>query len=186
VTSTEKTPKQGISRRTVVQGTAWAVPAVVIATAVPAFAASGGSLTFSGLGCKLPGNATNTFKGYAFRLTAANLTSSTATVEILSVTLNGVDLGDSTVINLDNCTNLGNPFTVGADTTLDNLALLTELATNSQNGSLVVTFRVSTNGGTTWGPVQTTSATASAPPIVGGSCPNTTFTVAQKLCISSF
>jgi hypothetical protein len=185
--STEKTPKKGISRRTVVQGTAWAVPAVVIATAVPAYAgASQGSLTFSGLGCKLPGNATNTFKGYAFRLTASNTTSSTATVEIVSVTLNGADLGGSTVINLTGCTNLGNPFTVGPGQTLTNLALLTKLATNSQNGSLVVTFRVSTDGGITYGPTQTTNATASAPPIVGGSCPNTTFTAAEKLCISSF
>ena len=33
-------PKSGISRRTVVKGTAWAVPAVVVATAAPAMAAS--------------------------------------------------------------------------------------------------------------------------------------------------
>jgi hypothetical protein len=185
--STEKTPKKGISRRTVVKGTAWAVPAVVIATPVPAFAgASQGTLTVSGLGCKLPGNATNTFKGYAFRLTASNTTSSTYTIKITSVTLNNVDLGDSTVINLTNCTNLGNPFTLAPNTNLTNLALLTKEATNSQNGSLVVTYQVSTDGGATYGSPQTTNATASAPPIVGGSCPDTTFNTAQKTCISSF
>lgn len=186
--STEKTPKKGISRRTVVKGTAWAVPAVVIATPVPAFAgASQGTLTVTGTGCKLPGNSNDTYKGYAFRIVAANTTASTFTIKIVSVTLNNVDLGPSTVLSLppNGCTNLGNPFTVSPNTTLNNLALLTANASNSQNGSLQVTYQVSTDGGATYGPVQSTGATVDAPPINGNSCPSTTFTVAQKLCIAS-
>lgn len=38
---TEKPRPSGVSRRTVVKGAAWAVPAITVATAVPALAASG-------------------------------------------------------------------------------------------------------------------------------------------------
>ncbi len=44
-TSQPARQREGISRRTVVVGTAWAVPAVVVADAAPALAASGTSLT---------------------------------------------------------------------------------------------------------------------------------------------
>ena len=125
-------------------------------------------------------------QGLCVPVDGANTTTSTYQIKIVSVTLNGADLGASTVINMDGgCTNLGNPFTLGPNTTLNNLALLTANATNSQNGSLVVTYQVAIDG-EHHGPSQTTTATASAPPIVGGSCPNTTFTAAQKLCVSSF
>ena len=40
--SSPSRPHAGVSRRTVVAGTAWAVPAVVVAAAAPASAASGG------------------------------------------------------------------------------------------------------------------------------------------------
>src|SRR5262245_32612177 len=62
------------SRRTVVKGAAWAVPAVVVAGAAPAMAASPGFLTFTGRACKLPGNSTSTFKGFVFELVAKNVT----------------------------------------------------------------------------------------------------------------
>jgi hypothetical protein len=184
--STEKTPKKGISRRTVVQGTAWAVPAVVIATAVPAYAgASQGILTVNGNGCKLPGASNNTFKGYAYRLVAANTTPSTTyTIKIVSVTLNGEDLGAAAIVNLTNCQNLGSTITVLPGQTLTNLALITANAASSPNGSLIVTYQVSTDGGATYGPSQTTTATASAPPINGASC--STFTQTEKDCLSTF
>jgi hypothetical protein len=60
------------SRRSVVKGAAWAVPAVVVAAAAPTVAASPGPLTFTGGACKLPGNANDIFKGYLFELQAVN------------------------------------------------------------------------------------------------------------------
>lgn len=50
------TPEQttGISRRTIVAGAAWAVPAVIAVTATPAFAASGPSVSVSAPGMQAP------------------------------------------------------------------------------------------------------------------------------------
>lgn len=51
--------KKGVSRRTVTKAMAWAVPAIALATPVPAFAASG-SITINDIGaCKSPGNGNN-------------------------------------------------------------------------------------------------------------------------------
>lgn len=60
------------SRRSVVKGAAWAVPAVVVAGAAPTVAASAGPLSFSGAACKLPGASSSIFKGYVFELVAVN------------------------------------------------------------------------------------------------------------------
>ena len=60
------------SRRSVVKGAAWAVPAVVVAGAAPTVAASVVPLDFTGNACKLPGNSQSIFKGYVFELTATN------------------------------------------------------------------------------------------------------------------
>ena len=62
---------KNISRRRVVAGAAWSVPAVVIASAAPAMAASG-PLSFSGRACKLPGNSSDLYKGYVFELESDN------------------------------------------------------------------------------------------------------------------
>ena len=43
------------SRRTVVKGAAWTMPAVLVAAPAPVVAASVAPLTFSGSACKLPG-----------------------------------------------------------------------------------------------------------------------------------
>ncbi len=59
-------PKPGVSRRTVAKAMAWSVPAIALAVPTPAYAASPGFLTVTGDGCKLPGRATDVFKGYAF------------------------------------------------------------------------------------------------------------------------
>lgn len=64
-----------VSRRTVAKGIAWTVPAITVATAVPAFATSGprpvGSYED---GCKQPGYSCGVgfVKGYAFLLTLSN------------------------------------------------------------------------------------------------------------------
>ena len=55
------------SRRSVVKGAAWAVPAVVVAAAAPTVAASAGLLTFTGKACKLPGNSQSHLQGLRLR-----------------------------------------------------------------------------------------------------------------------
>lgn len=177
-TDLEKT--RGVSRRTVAKGVAWAVPAITLATAVPAAAgASQGVISFSGAGCKIPGgSAPGVFKGYVFRMTASNTTSAAVTVTITSATLDGTSLGEVTVIDLNGCQKLGNPFTIPANTNYQNLALLTRDAPNSQNGALVVTYTVSGSAGS-----ETAYATAgSLPPIQGGCA---VFTSAEEDCITN-
>src|SRR6476661_11238847 len=73
------------SRRSVVKGAAWAVPAVVVAGVAPTVAASGGPLSFTGGACKLPGNSTDTFQGYVFELTAVNTAGPLPTTSITVV-----------------------------------------------------------------------------------------------------
>lgn len=64
-----ETEKSGISRRTVVKGTAWAVPAVVAASATPAFAASQDGPKF-GDHCKHSGGGSgNVFRFYVMQPT---------------------------------------------------------------------------------------------------------------------
>ena len=69
--------RPGISRRTLVKGTAWAVPAVAVASAAPAMAASG-TVTFNNLSsaCKLPGGScegqTGVKKGYVVAMQVCN------------------------------------------------------------------------------------------------------------------
>jgi hypothetical protein len=172
------TEPRGISRRTVAIGAAWAVPVIALATASPAFAASNGIISLSGTGCKLPGNSQSVYKGYVFNMTASNTTNSPVTVTITSATLNGTNLGGVTIINLDGCVALGNPFTIPANTTLTHLALLTKNATNSQNGTLVVSYTVAGDTGT-----QEASANASGLGPIQGSC--NAFTSAQATCIES-
>lgn len=170
----------GVSRRTVTMAAAWAVPVIAMAAPAPAFAASGGTITFGGEACKLPGNSQSTYKGYVFKMSASNTTNSSISITILSVTLDGNDLGAFSIINLNGCTIMGNPFPVTANTTLSTLALLTSNAPNSQNGSLVVTYTISNVVGT-----QTATQTVSGlNPIQGASC--TAFTAGEKTCIGLF
>lgn len=182
---TETTPsfdgdeKTGISRRTVTKAMAWAVPVIAIAAPAPAFAASPGIISFTGAGCKLPGNSNDVYKGYAFRMSATNTTPDDITVTITDATLNGEDLGSVTVVDLNTCTVLGNPFVIPAGTTLSNLALITSDAPSSQQGELAVDFTVS--GGNGGG--EATAEVSSVPPIQGASC--TAFSSAERDCINS-
>jgi hypothetical protein len=167
----------GISRRTVTKAMAWAVPVIAIAAPAPAFAASGGILQFAGVGCKLPGNSNSIYKGYAFLLSVENNTNDPITLNIVSITLDGNNLGTVRSVNLDTGTIQQNPFLLPADTSAPNVALLTEFAPNSQNGILTVVYTV--NGGAQ----QTiTVSVPSAPPLNGASC--SAFTPAQKITIN--
>ena len=171
-------PKSGISRRTVAKGMAWSVPAIALAVPTPAYAvASPGFITLTGEGCKLPGNATDIFKGYAFEAFITNPTNTSVTVSITDITLNGEDLGNVTVVNLATCTELGSTFTVAGNTTDLRVAIITQNAATSEQGSLILTYTVEGV------PDAATAAATTAPPIVGASCD--TFTDAEKDCIEA-
>jgi hypothetical protein len=137
---------------------------IAVASPVPAFASSHGTIDFSGLGCKLPGNSNDVYKGYAFEFTASNTTAAAVSINITSADLDGTDLGSFTVVDLSTCTELGNPFNIPANTDLTNLVLLTSDAPNSQNGTLTVNFEV--DGGAE--APATASATGLGP--IQGSC----------------
>jgi len=171
-------PKPGISRRTVAKAAAWSIPAIALAVPTPAYAvASPGFITLTGKGCKLPGNATDIYKGYAFEAIINNPTNTSVTVTITDITLRGEDLGDVTVVNLATCQELGSTFTVAGNTTNLRVAIITEDAASSANGTLALTYTVDNV------PDATTAQATSAPPIVGNSC--NTFSDAEKACITA-
>lgn len=94
---TERPRPSGVSRRTVVKGAAWAVPAITVASAVPAMAASQGPIYFTGNACKLPGasigDGVNYKQGYVFELIATNVVGPNpldVITVISAVTVNGV------------------------------------------------------------------------------------------------
>lgn len=165
----------GVSRRTVTKAMAWAVPVIAVSAAVPAYAASQINISLNGAGCKLPGNSNSTYKGYAFAVTINNTSTVPVTITILTITLNGVSLGDSALVNLvpTPATIDPNPFVLPPGVSFANAALLTEGAGNSSNGTLTITYTVNS------GPVITVTASVpAAPPINGASCD--AFTPAQK------
>jgi hypothetical protein len=169
----------GVSRRTVTKAMAWAVPVIAVSAAVPAYAASQINFNLNGLGCKLPGNSNSIFKGYAFALTIQNSSTVTITVEILSITLNGDDLGDTGLVDLvaTPATFDDNPFTLSPGESFPDAALVTENAANSANGTLTITYTI--NDGT---PIVVSATVNAAPPINGASC--TAFTPAEKVKLS--
>ena len=174
-------PKPGISRRTVAKAAAWSVPAIALAVSTPAYAASpDGVVTLTGDGCKLPGNATATFKGYAFEALLNNTTDAAVTVAVTSITLNGTNLGGSTFVAFSEdgteCTNLGSTFVVPAGATNVRVAILTANAASSANGELILTYTVD---GT---PALESGEADATPPIVGGSC--SAFSRAEKICLA--
>lgn len=81
----QTTPKQGVSRRTVVKGTAWAVPAVVVATAAPAMAASPCvTADFDSTSCKQPGTGQNNF-GFKLKICFTNTCSAPVTITVTKI-----------------------------------------------------------------------------------------------------
>jgi hypothetical protein len=80
-------PKPGISRRTVVKGTAWAVPAVVVASAAPAMAAGASqclTATFGGGSCKQPGTGQNNF-GFNLKICFTNTCSASVDITVTKI-----------------------------------------------------------------------------------------------------
>lgn len=88
------TDTRKISRRTVAKGIAWSVPAVAVATATPALAASGGGPTLTlGNACKNPGNSCKTRpKGYTVFATICNPTGYDIYVTGVTYTTTGTTL----------------------------------------------------------------------------------------------
>ena len=79
------------TRRTVVKGAAWTMPAVLVAAPAPVVAASVAPLTFTGSACKLPGGSSDAYKGYVFELVATSAGGSDNTVTVITgVTVDGV------------------------------------------------------------------------------------------------
>jgi hypothetical protein len=192
--STQGAPKN-VSRRRVVAGAAWSVPAVMVASAAPAVAASPGFLSFTGEACKLPGNATDTYKGYVFELVANNISGpqpEDAVTVITSVTINGVPETDYAVVvktNAGTCscggcgTDPAKEFCT-PDGTLNQQVLVytaAEPTGTSENANFCITYTVydcnntaSCGGGTQPGTQPLCSGAVSTPPAVdspgGGSC----------------
>jgi hypothetical protein len=78
--SDAQAPRPAVSRRAVAKGVAWSVPAVTIASAAPALAASGERPAGeAGAGCKLSGSSCSDVfvKGYVFEVTLTNSTGET-------------------------------------------------------------------------------------------------------------
>jgi len=87
--STETPTPSGISRRTVVKGAAWAVPAIAVAGAVPAMAASVLpclAFTLGGASCKWPGSGESW--SYDISVEICNTCPTPITVRITQITSN--------------------------------------------------------------------------------------------------
>jgi hypothetical protein len=174
------------SRRSVVKGAAWAVPAVAVAAAAPTVAASVGLLEFTGKACKLPGNANDIFKGYVFELRSFNAPGTPLDVltVISNVRLNGVPVTGFQVYVIDSnkpacscaCAAVGatvcNSFCTPEGAT-QRLLIYTNSQVNSQNTNMSLDFKVYDCGtcnllledSRASGPVSTPPATGG-----GGSC----------------
>jgi expansin (peptidoglycan-binding protein) len=178
---TETHGNGGLSRRTVVKAAAWSVPVMAVGSFAPAFAQSP-VVTLTGAGCKLPGNATDTFKGYAFGVLVTNPYGSPITITITSLTLNGVSLGTVGILQTSPCGLIGTgSFTVAGGVSVQ-LVLLTQLAGSSSNGTLALSYTVS-GAGVPGGSFNTTAVVDAAPPTTGASCRS--FTQAEKDCINT-
>ncbi|EWT03686.1 hypothetical protein N865_08985 [Intrasporangium oryzae NRRL B-24470] len=130
--------KNGVSRRTVVAGAAWTVPAIVVASAAPAMAATPIVTIGVGLACKHPGNP----KHYHFNLTVKNNGGTTTTVTITSIVLiptSGQNVTFST---------LPAPFDVAAHSSVC-VVVDSDLTANSANGTLKVGYDYTDSNGQT-------------------------------------
>jgi len=175
------------SRRSVVKGAAWAVPAVVVAGAAPTVAASAGFLTLNGNACKLPGNSQSIYKGYVFEAISNNVTGPLprdAIVEITSVTVAGSpDLGAYKVVlpgGAQSCScSCGtldiNHVYCSPDGSVNQRVLIytsADVTGNSANSTVTITYRIYDCAGGSVCPSTSTSAKTEAslggtPPVQG-------------------
>lgn len=176
------------SRRSVVKGAAWAVPAVVVAGAAPTVAASEGPLRFTGAACKLPGNANDIFKGYVFELIATNSPGpnpSTGVTVITNVRVNNqpvtgfqVYVAGGSTCTCASCAPSGsttcNTFCT-PDATSQRIFVYTNTQQNSKNTSFSLDYQryeCGTCAAIDTSPVNISTPMLSTPPATsgGGSC----------------
>jgi hypothetical protein len=132
--------KSGVSRRAIVKGAAWTVPAIAVAAAAPAIAATP-LVTFAiGLACKHPGNP----KHYHFNLEVTNNGSVTTTVTITSAVFDPSAASDPLVT----ISTLPGPFTIGAHQTVC-IVVDSDLTQASSNGTLIVSYDYTDENGVT-------------------------------------
>ena len=172
------------SRRSVVKGAAWAVPAIAVASAAPTVAASEGPLSFTGGACKLPGNANDIFKGYVFELSAVNVLGpnpTTAVTVITNVRINGklvtgfqVYQASGQTCSCGTCTPAGstscNTFCT-PDGATQRILIYTNTQQNSANSEMTLDYQryeCSTCTAIDSSPVSISSGVLSTPPATGG------------------
>lgn len=184
----EGTRRAGVSRRSVVKGAAWAVPAVAVASAAPAMAASKGPISFTGKACKLPGNSGDVYKGYVFELISNNEKNKNpldAVTVVTDVKIDGVSVGfgvyDKTAHASCSCGPCGSVPTheFCSPDGLDNQRILVftkpDATGSSKNAEMSITYQqYDCNGGTTCGPIffqdTITSGVLSTLPVQGAQC----------------
>jgi hypothetical protein len=172
----------GITRRTVTKAMAWAVPVIAVSASAPAFAASQAIFTLDGRGCKLPGASNDVLKGYALGVVATNPFDEAITVRIDFITLNGEDLGRIIVVDLSGCVvvGTGREFTIPANSTFDNLILMTQNAASSSQGTLAGKYSVIAGPGSG---ASEEAVVDVSPPVNGNSC--RAFSRDERDCIQS-
>ena len=154
--------KKGLSRRTVVTGTAWAVPAIVVAGPAPHAAATPiPPVTIGGTACKIPGNSGNVRNGVAFELTITNPYNTPLVVNITSVTKSG-DVAPTQIVPAS--------FTIPAKST-KTVVLEAGPYNNSSNASITVGYSYldPTTNTTRTGTAGPT--TVNIVPVQGAQCP---------------
>lgn len=128
--------KSGVSRRTVVAGAAWTVPAIVVASAAPAMAATPIVTIGAGIACKHPGNGDT--KHYHFNLIIKNNGGSTTTVTITEILL--IPTSGQNVTFTEPA-----PFDLAAHTSIC-IPVDSDITANSSQGTLRVTYSYTENG----------------------------------------
>ena len=104
--------KSGISRRTVAKGMAWSVPAVALAVAAPAYAASPCTPvpSLGGASCKCPGGSTGVKFGYILQICVTVGNACALPPGGLTATIHGIE--NNSGKPLTPLTGPGYPFTV--------------------------------------------------------------------------
>ena len=148
------TRPSGVSRRTVVKGAAWAVPAITVASAVPAMAASKPDIEIdwgSSTACKIPGASFSAFcynKGYVLWGVFTNNTALDATVTITGITVGNIARCLVGLTDYTTCSPLGTlSFTVGAGLTRY-VANFSNSSTDSSSTTVTVDFDYTLTGQT--------------------------------------
>ncbi len=177
---------KGIKRRTLVAGTAWAVPAVTIAAPAMAYQLSGNLITATGEASKLQGNSCCAsipscpyyVQGYRYYFNVANPPGKDACIVIKAVTVGGVNVPTFEVWRSDNTLATGccgqtpvtHSFLVPAST---NTTIAIDLDfDNSANSTVQVTYDVRNAAGCAVDFAnQQTSVAVGTPPTQGNCAP---------------